>query len=350
MSALADSWDRRAIAASLSANGFFRRSGWRHGGRAGHREWLHFTMHAGELRLVLNISIVDDLRPAAGRHRERVRVLVLVLAGERWHGGIDEIADAEIRGGQLAATLGDVVLTSSGGAFVIRGKLRDAPIELDLTLEPHTFPSLASGVAIGEGPPINWLVVPRLVARGAVSIAGEATRIDGAPAYHDHNWGYFSHKDFAWQWGHDAGTGPYSIVLTRLLDAAHASSFMQALLVWHGARQARVFRGLDLEVEPAGFLRPERPFTLPSTAALLVDNLATEVPRHLHIRARADGDELAGTFTAETLARIVVPHDDSLETTAIHEVVGRLRLAGVLHDQPVAIDAPAMFEFLRGIP
>lgn len=350
MTATVDSWDRRAIAASLSANGFFRRSAWRHGGRAGHREWLHFTVHAGDLRLVINVSIVDDLRPAAERHRERVRVLVLALAGERWYGGIDEIGDADVRGGQLAATLGELAVTTVNGTFVIRGRLRDVPIELDLALEPRTFPSLASGVAIGDGPPINWLVVPRLVAHGAITIAGETTRIDGAPAYHDHNWGYFSNEDFAWQWGHDAGTGPYSVVLTRLLDAAHASSFMQALLVWHGARQARVFRGADLDVEPDGFLRPERPFTLPRTAALLVDNLATEVPRQLHIRARADGDELAGTFTAETLARIVVPHDDSLATTAIHEVVGHLRLTGVVHDRPVAIDAPAMFEFLRGVP
>lgn len=349
MSALVDSWDRRAIAASLSANGFLRRSSWRYGGRAGHREWLHFTVHADGLRAVINISAVDDLRPAAEPHRERVRVLVLVHTGARWHGGIDEVADAELCGGQLAARIGDLALANTDGTFVLRGRLRDQPIELDLALVPHTFPSLASGVAIGDSPPIHWLVVPRLVAHGTIAIAGERLRVDGAPAYHDHNWGYFSHRDFTWQWGHDAGAGPYRVVLARLLDGARATSFMQALLVWHGPRQARVFRGEEVEVEPEGFLRPDRPFTLPRTAALLVDNLATEVPRHLHIRARGGGDELAGAFTAETLARIVVPHDDSLHTTVIHEVVGRLRLAGALHDQRVEIDAPAMFELLGGV-
>lgn len=349
MNALLDARDRRAIAASLELNGFLRRSPWRDGGRAGHREWLHFTVHADDLRAVINISAVDDLRPAAERHRERVRVLVLAYAGECWHGGIDEVVDAELRGGQLAGSVGDVALACDGGTFVLRGRMRAQPIELDLVLEPQAFPSLASGVAIGDGPPINWLVVPRLVARGTIAIAGETFRVDGAPAYHDHNWGYFSHRDFTWQWGHDAGAGPYRVVLARLLDGARLTSFMQALLVWHGPRQVRVFRGDEVEVEPEGFLRPDRPFTLPRTAALLVDDVATEVPRRLDVRARGGGDELAGAFTAETLARIVVPHDDSLHTTVIHEVVGRLRLAGVLLDRRVEIDAPAMFELLGGV-
>src|SRR5437773_9004483 len=109
-----DRWDQLAIAASLSANGFIRRSPWRHGGRSGHREWLHFTVHAGELTLVVNASFVDDLRPAAPPHRERVRLLVLARDARGWHGGVDDLADAVVRGGQLDAVLGEVAIAGAG--------------------------------------------------------------------------------------------------------------------------------------------------------------------------------------------------------------------------------------------
>ena len=342
-----DRWDRDAIAASLAANGFLRRSPWRDGGRAGHREWLHFTVHAPALQLVINASIVDDLRPAAERHRERARVVVLARDPDGWQGGVVEHAEVELRGGQLAAKLGDLEITGDGGSIAIRGTA--AGITLDLALEAVTFPSVATGVSLGAGPPINWLVVPRLVATGHAVVGGRTIDLTGASAYHDHNWGFFSHRDFAWQWGHDGGGGPHSVVLARLLDAGQATTFMQAMLVWSDARQARVFRGGDLHVEPEGFLRPVRPFTVPRAAAVLVDQLATEIPQRLHLTAAGDGDEITGTFEAAGAARIVVPHDDTLATTVIHEVDGRLRLRGTLHDRPFALDAPAMFEFLRSV-
>jgi hypothetical protein len=342
-----DRWDRRALAASFDANAFIRGSSWRHGGRRGHREWLHFTIHAGDLRIVLNASFVDDLRPAVEPHRERVRVLALVHDGTTWRGAIDEVVDANVPSGQLTATLGDLEITGTGGTFTLRG--RCGALELDLALVPETFPSVASGVSLGASPPINWLVVPRLCASGTIAIEGRRHTVADAPAYHDHNWGYFSHHDFAWQWGHDASRGPYSVVLARLLDAAYTTTFMQALLVWRDGRQARVFRGDELSVEPEGFLRPEQPFTLPREASLLVDNLATEVPRALHLRAAAAGDEIRGTFWAHALARIVVPNDDSLTTTIIHEVIGELSLHGSLHGKPFALEAPAMFELLGSV-
>ncbi|MFN0249074.1 MAG: hypothetical protein ACKV2T_19475 [Kofleriaceae bacterium] len=341
-----DRWDRAAIGASLAANGYLRRSPYRDGGRPGHREWLHFTVHGSGARLVLNASVVDDLRPAASTHRERVRVLAMVQDAGGWHGDVVDLDAADLRGGQLCLQLGALAISSRGDTISIRGAV--GTIELELELVAQTFPSLASGVAIGEGPPINWLVIPHLAATGRIGIGNHIFELAGAPAYHDHNWGFFSHRDFSWQWGHDGGGGDHTVVFARLLDGAQTTTFMQSLLVWSGPRQARVFRSDELLVEPSGFLRPPRPFTLPRTASLLVDGLATEVPSCLRITASADGDALEGAFVADTVARIVVPHDDRSETTVIHEVCGRLQLRGSLHDRDVTIAAPAMFEFLRG--
>lgn len=344
--------DRRAITASLASHGFLRRSPWLHGGRAGHREWLHFAIRAGDLQLVVNVSAVDDLRPAAEPHRERVRVLVLAHDGAGWHGDLDEAGpdERELRGGQLNLRAGATELAFEAGTLRLRGALRRQPVAFDLALAPRTFPSVASNVAIGGEAPIHWLVVPHLAATGTVVVGGRTHALADAPAYHDHNWGHFSHRDFAWQWGHATDAGGLSVVLARLLDGAHASTFMQSLLVWRGARQARVFRGDELALRAEGFLRPPRPFTVPRAGALLVGTRASEIPRVLHVRARADGDDLVGAFEAEHVARITVPHDHDLGTTVIHEVIGRLRLAGTLHDRPIESDTPAMFEFLGSVP
>lgn len=343
-----DAFDRRAITRSLSASGFLRRSAWRDGGPAGHREWLHFTIRDGALQLVVNVSIVDDLRPAAQPHRERVRVLVLAHDGERWHGDLDEIADADcdVRGGQLHVQAGATTISLHGGNIRVHGRLRRKPIAFQLELAPCTFPSLATNVTLAGSAPINWLVVPHLTASGRLTLGERIVTLHDAPAYHDHNWGHFSHRDFAWQWGHASAVGAYNVVLARLLDAAHANVFMQSLLVWRGARQARVFRGEDIRVIPEGFLRPARPFTVPAIGTLLVGARASEVPQRLHIHAAADGDEVHAVFDARHVARVTVPHDHDLGTTIIHEVIGHLRLSGRLHDEPIEADAPAMFELL----
>jgi hypothetical protein len=94
-------------------------------------------------------------------------------------------------------------------------------------------------------------------------------------------------------------------------------------------------------------LRPERLLTVPRPAALLFGDTATEIPRQLHIRASADGDHLDGVFEAETMARVVAPHDHDLGVTAISEVTGTLRLRGTIRDERIEVVAPAMFEFLR---
>ena len=67
----------------------------------------------------------------------------------------------------------------------------------------------------------------------------------------------------------------------------------------------------------------------------------------LHLEASRDADELRGRFEAADLARIVVPDDGGPGAVVIHEVVGRLRLAGRVGGRTIDLDARAMFEFLR---
>jgi hypothetical protein len=347
--------EARAIARSLASNGYLRRSTLGVGGagsiaRTGRREWLHFCAGTADLDLIVNLSAVDDLRPAGGG--ERVRLTVLVRTGDHWDGDVDEI-DADLAGGRLEARFPGGEIALRGGALRIAAVLRARPIAFDLAITPRAFPSLASNVALGAGQAIHWLVVPRAIADGWIRVADDVHTVTAAPAYHDHNWGDFTHQDFVWQWGHavpDDPRDPFSVVLTRLLDRTQSVSYLQALLLWHGPRQHRVFRGPELTVEPIGWLRPQRCLTVPRIGGLLAGGAATEVPARLYLHASGDGDEIHGELVAHHVARIAVPSDHDLGTTLIHEVVGRLRLSGVIRGGPVAIDARAVFELLRCVP
>jgi hypothetical protein len=107
----------------------------------------------------------------------------------------------------------------------------------------------------------------------------------------------------------------------------------------------RVLRedALDLEVDE--FFRT-RPFTIPNVARLLAPEVVMDVPRRLRIRGTSNGDVLSGSFDGFDLARIVVPNDQDLGTTIIHEVVGRLELEGSIGGEPFRFSGRAVFEFL----
>ena len=343
--------DAGGIATSIARTSFLRRSSLEPESGRGHTEWLHFSIGGPELTLLVNMSVADDLRPSAPRGRERGRVVVLVREGGRWDGGADEVpcAEMKIRGGAIDVVLGESRAVFEQGVFRLSGRLRTRDVAFELELRPISFPSLASNVALGPGEePINWAVVPALRADGWVTVDGSRRELRGVPAYHDHNWGYFSHRNFAWQWGHATSgdrSNPVSFVFTRLLNGAQTEVRMQALLLWYAGRQLRVFRDDDVTVSAEGFLRKDV-FTVPKAARLLAGPAATDIPLRLRFEAAGGGDSLTGHFDAEDAARIVVPNEHDLGTTLIHEVVGRLELRGNVRGVPFELSTHAVFECL----
>lgn len=338
----------RSIAASVTMHDFVRRAPPFLRKGCGHREWLHFFVSAPDLECFVNVSVFDDLRPAAGGS-ERVRVLVMTRTADgTWDGDVDEIeaSDVVLRGGQLDGTFGVTRLEHAGGAIHLRGALRERPLAFDLVFEPRSYPSLATDVRVGERGRIHWMVVPQLVARGTVTIGKERHELVDAPAYHDHNWGVFAHNDFRWQWGHaqDLARGQ-AVVLARLLDGVAGKAFLHSLFVWNGPRIARIFRGDELTFRPDGFLR-KKGLTLPRLASLLSRG-ATEVPQRLLLEARGGGDALSGELVFEDAACIVLGEGADLESTLLYEVLGRLRLVGRVMDETIDLDAPVVFETMR---
>ncbi len=324
----------RTIATSLARHDYLRRS-------RGQREWLHFCVAAPGIDLAVNLSLVHDERTAS----ERVRLTLLARTGGRWDGDVDDLApeDVHLRGGDVFAAWPGGRIELRGGRFAIVARLARRPVAIALTIEPRTMPSLATNAQVGSGT-LGWLVVPRAAASGTIELAGEVHAFANAPAYHDHNWGRFEHRELAWQWGH-AQDGEASAVLARLTDPGETTTYSQVLLLWQGLHPSRVFRGDELSLEREGLLRAPHVFVVPRVATAIARG-ASDVPRRLHLRARGDGDEVHGVFEAEDVARIVVPDDRGLGATAIHEVVGTLALTGHVRGAPVALTGRGMFELV----
>jgi hypothetical protein len=205
-------------------------------------------------------------------------------------------------------------------------------------------------VQYGEGPPINWLVVPRLVASGRVQVGENVHDLDGALAYHDHNWGHFGWGcDFAWEWGYglpDDRANPWSMVFVRLSNRAHTRAMMQGVFLWRGHREQRVFRDHELNVRHHGLLRSAHIRKVPPIMGLIYPDLATDIPAVISFDGDGDGDVVHGRFTTGEVAQVVLPNDRDLGVTVINEVSGRLTMKGRVRGEDLEIDGRAVFEFL----
>lgn len=340
-----------AVERIFEEQGYLRRSTSLLPGARGFKEWLHFAVHAPGLDMLVNFSIVDDIRARAPLGAEIGRVICMVR-DTRWDGDLDQYSaqDVSIRSGHFDARFGQCSATYANGKIRLRGALRRRPIAFDLELTPLVVPTPAFNIQLNHCPPIHWLVVPKLSAAGRVEIDGRRHHLDNAVAYHDHNWGGFPWGgDFAWEWGAGAplaDESPWTLVFVRLTDRGHLSDLTQSVFLWKGAHQHRLFRGNELRIRHEGLLRPTRVFKLPHVMAQVSPGTATDIPERLLIAASGNGDDIQCSFRCEDVGQVIIPNDRDLGVTIINEVSGALEVSGRVHGEPVAMACPAIFEFL----
>jgi hypothetical protein len=342
-------------APAILALDYLRGSPFPAGGEGSHKEWLHFVVHAPGIEALVNFSLVDDVRPEASSRRELARLVVLVKTDD-WCGDIElfDPAEVAVAGGAIEMRYGQSSVRFERGAFQIHVRLRHRPVTMDLVLRPDAAPLPCQNIRFElDERPINWMVLPRLAAYGEIRVGGRSFRLNGAAAYHDHNWGHFSWgRDFVWEWGYALPRdldGAWTVVYVRLSDRSRARTYKQAVFLWRGAAVARVFRDTEVRVALEGLLRPRRVFKLPAIMNVLSPGTAADIPRELHCRAGADQDAVTFVYRADDIAQVCIPNDtDDDGITIINEVSGRLSLEGSVGGEAVAIDGPAMFEFIRG--
>src|SRR5262245_19152644 len=216
-----------SFARLLAGADYFRRSPSRLGGRRGHKEWHHFLVHAPGMDLLINFNLIDD-EWAEAPGRTEVARLVAIARGETWEGDVErfEADEVEVTAGRIDARFGPNALRFADGAYRVTVALRERPLTADLEFTPVTRPALSLNQPLTGSRRLSWLFVPRLHATGTVTVGGKAARIEGSPAYHDHNWGHFLWgDDFSWEWGsahpQDAAS-PWSLVHVRMVDRARS--------------------------------------------------------------------------------------------------------------------------------
>lgn len=315
----------------------------------GHKEWLHFCVYGDDIDVLLNFSVVDDLSPGSDGELARLTLLagrggwegdLVTFPLGSWSTGVGE-AYAEFPGG---------FVQYRGGRYFLQAELEKAGLWVRLFLEPVTMPSLVNNVQVGDGPPIHWMVAPRLLATGEARVGTRTHRFERVPAYHDHNWGEFRWgRDFAWEWGFGLpreAENPWTVVFVRLSDRQHTRVMMQGLFVWRGHREAKVFRGRDLTIELEGQFSEPPGCIVPGVMRLVHPGSATDVPSVVHIHARNGADWVRVTFTSKAVGQVVIPNDDDLGLTIINEVQGDLHVEGTIRDEEFAFDTQTIFEFL----
>jgi len=340
------------LADRIRRTDFFRRSPARLGGPGQHKEWQHFIIHSEHLELLINFSLADEPtwngRPGA----EVGRLIVVARVGEQKHGEVLRCAgDAlDVEAGRIDARLGDSHLRFEQGVWHLR--VRTPTLSADVQVTPQSWPAVSGNIPLGPARQLSWLIVPRAVATGVLLWAGQRHAFTAAPTYHDHNWGHFRWgDDFAWEWGQALPRDPacpWSVVFVRMADRRRTRVLSQGLFLWRKEAQYRVFRDRDLSVETGPPVHLE-PYKLPSVMALLAPGQSADVPTTLTATAASEGDHLRLVFTPRHLTQVLIPDEHDVQgLTRLNEASGIVALSGQVRGEAVALEGPAIFEFIRG--
>jgi hypothetical protein len=321
------------------------------GERTAYKEWMHFCVCLpGDGHLLVNFNVTES---ASAEGVERVPRLIALGCDGVWSGALETFAEHDVRGraGDLDLRFGRNQIEWKGGAFHL--EIEAGTLAARLRLDPLVLPTVASRVSFGKEHSIQWVVVPRLEATGWVQLGDRRVRLEGASAYHDHNWGHFRWGgDLAWEWGFvnpaDARS-PFSAVFVRVSDRGGHKTFSQALLLWKGDTLIRAFQDREVRFTLEGAHAGPRPFTLPKIAALLAPGTTTGVPARVVVEARGQGEHVTVEFETSSKARVAIPSDvDPFRLVFLNETCGTARVTGSTAAGSVDFAGPSIMEFVRG--
>ena len=318
----------------------------------GFKEWHHFVVHRPGWRLLVNFSLTSERRP--GRASRLVPRVIVIVHQRRWTGAIVRFDPADL---DVTADLGTLLIRGnrmSVGApgYRVVVALPEHGLRGELHLTPASRPFMVNNQQIGDGR-LSWLFVPRLRADGWFSVDGRLHQLDGAVAYHDHNWGRIRWgDDFGWEWGSvlpSTPVDPWSFVFTRMTDRRRLRVLFQGLYAWRGEEPAAMFRDAALRVRRTGLLGRAPDCTLPAPMALVLGGAATDIPASLDIAADQSGDRLRAEFRPESYARLAQPSELHLDRSVVlSETSGSARVRGSIDGEEIDFIGTGVVELFDG--
>ena len=319
---------------------------------AGYKEWHHFVVQRGPLRVLLNLSLMNEPdRPHGSRVVPRV---VAIVHDDAWIGTVERYpSDAARIGPDLCSlAIGDTQLTIGADRYDLSVDVPSRGIAGRIELVVASRPFAVHNQPLGAGR-LSWLFVPRLLATGWLSIGGRTYEFVDDAAYHDHNWGRFLWgDDFGWQWGSvlpAADGDPWSFVFMRMTDGKGHRALSQALYVWHGDEPAAMFRDTDLQVRTSGLLGRPPDCTLPAPMGIVLGGSLSDIPRRVDIEAGNGNGRVEMSFEPHAYARVARPSETDIDRSVVlDETSGAAWATGSLRGRRIEFDGPGVFEFLHG--
>jgi len=314
-----------------------------------HKEWLHFSIHAGSAHVLFNVSAME--RPAAPDAFTTWRTALLVHTARGWAGAVRNVpARAVAREGPVGVRTPDGSIGYSRGAYHLRAELGGA--RLDARVRPLVLPTSPSSVSLVRDHAMHWVVVPRGLADGKIVVDEQAFSFCDASTYHDHNWGRFAWgSDLTWDWGHilpEDPSDPWVVVFVRVSSGDRTRALSQGVLVWRRDVNVRTFENREIRFASSGVFRETRMRTFPHLCGLLAPGTASGIPARLDLEASGRVDGLSIHYEPEAACRVAIPADrHPTQITLLNETVGRARVDGLIGADRVAFEAPAIVEFVR---
>jgi hypothetical protein len=184
-----------------------------------------------------------------------------------------------------------------------------------------------------------------------VDVSGEYFRIEGAPAYHDHNWGRFRWGgSYAWQWGvalpeDDSG---YGLVFDRVVNTSSRQIIVQGTMLIQGGSHLRTF--IDPEVSCAwDEPRSRSTYRIPSITRIASPGDGIEVPTVCRVSSQRKRDRVDLGLWPRDAMEIGIPSDiDSEPPMILSEAFGDGQVQGSISGIPFKNRVLGVFEQIAG--
>ncbi len=292
-------------------------------------EWYYFNILLPDGWLYLTYMLAGEV--GYGEWGGRLLATRVRRTGEQVFDETFAAAQVTFGAGESGLVIGPSSVTiRPDGVYDVSATIRDPvagtmEVELEVAApERRYLPPVSVG---GDRIPSGY-VVPMLDARatGRVCESGRCERVDGARAYHDHNWGVW--RDVTWDWG-QANTDAGLSILYGGVSQDGEPTGSGFLYLFDSEGFSRVLPIVDLEVEWADEQAPSGPEGIFLVAAQGQDSLRAEVAIE-HWRATPGTTEAGGDAT-----------------TTFYQTRGSARLAGVIDGRPFETFGAGFFETWR---
>jgi hypothetical protein len=303
-----------------------------------YKDWLHLNVfdHSSGSVGIINVSLHGALGDPCSR---AVGTGLAHVPRIGWVGNTEVRALSDAAFGEASIGLERIALAAFPARGEVVASIRNPEDGITARL---TASASASPVIVEEHIPlgpgwISWYAVPRLALAGNWTIKGKEMDLQGASAYHDHNWGRWHWgDDLGWEWGcfQAPASGP-TFVMCRTTDRAHHQLGKPWLIV-HAGEKRRTFTGSSVEMDYDGELETVLRRLPGAMAALHQDWVQPHLPKRLQLRASDGIDHVALEFVGFAAAQVVTADPIQRGYGFIHEIVGEFTCSGRLGRTEVA--------------